>query len=78
MGIDNGRRVRLVIAGLFAGEAGESRGVVSFIPTRKARPSQLRLIEEGELDGAPVALSFIGADGPFASYAWRAIEGGSA
>jgi uncharacterized phiE125 gp8 family phage protein len=60
-GIDNGRRVRLIIAGLFDGEAGESQGVLAFIPNRK--PKRARFARDGELDGAPVRLTFIGEDG---------------
>lgn len=61
--IDNGRRVRLIISGLFDGEAGESRGLLSFIRNRRGK--QARFVREGELDGERVRLTFVGEDGGF-------------
>jgi hypothetical protein len=66
MAIDNGRRVRLIVAGLFDGEAGESQGVLAFIPNRKGK--RARYAREGELAGQRVGLVFIGEDGPFVSF----------
>ena len=69
MTIDNGRRRHLAIHGLFEGEAGESRGVLAFIPNRRGkRPAFARA---GELDGLPVSLTFIGESGPFVSYRYE-------
>lgn len=72
MKIDNGRRVRLDIAGLFAGEAGEADGIVALIPNGRGRaPRRVR----GTIDGAAVQLEL--ASGvvapPFVAYRWRAL-----
>lgn len=73
--IDNGRRVRLIIAGLFDGQAGESDGVVSFIPNRSGtRPASAR---GALLDGAPVFLTLREgptAGAPFCTYSWRVAQ----
>lgn len=67
--IDNGRRVRLVIDGVYDGGAGEAGGVVAFVPPRKVRrPGNVRA---GTIDGAPVTLEWLGdAAGPFLSFRW--------
>ena len=53
--IDNGNRVRLIISGVFDGEAGLSRGVVAFRPNRTDKPATSA--RAGLLDGAPVRLA---------------------
>lgn len=55
MKIDNGRRGRLVIDGVFDGVAGVARQFVSFIPNRSARSPEEATA--GTLDGEPVLLS---------------------
>lgn len=70
--IDNGRRRRLVIAGLFDGTAGESEGLLSFIPNRSgARPADVRA---GLLDGQPVLLELVpSAAQPFVTYRYGGL-----
>lgn len=69
--IDNGRRVRMVVDGVFDGMAGESRGVIAFIPNRsESRPEAAR---GGLMDGEPVLLQpdTSVSDGRIYSYRWR-------
>jgi hypothetical protein len=66
MSIDNGRQRHLVIPGVFEGLAGESDGVLAVIPNRKGK--RARYARAGELDGAAVTLTFVGENGPFATY----------
>lgn len=71
MSIDNGRRVRLIVDGLFDGMAGESGGVVAFVPNLSAmRPEAAR---GGIMDGDPVLLTLDArrSDGRIYSYRWR-------
>jgi hypothetical protein len=64
--IDNGRRVRLVIDGVFDGEAGLADGVLACIPNRKGK--RARYARRAELDGRTVLLTFIGDKDGFASF----------
>lgn len=70
--VDNGRRRQLVVAGLFDGLAGESGGVLSFIPNRSGkRASDVRA---GLLEGDPVFLELVtGAtvDPSFVTFRYR-------
>lgn len=71
MSIDNGRRVRLIVDGLFDGMAGEAGGIVAFVPNRHAtRPESAR---GGLMDGEPVLLEIDvrRSDGRIFSYRWR-------
>ena len=52
--VDNGKRRRLVVAGMFDGLAGESEGLLSFIPNRTGRRASD--IRAGILDGEVVHL----------------------
>lgn len=53
--IDNGKRLRLVIEGVFDGTAGVAGGYVSFVPNRNARkPDEAT---GGTLDGKGVLLA---------------------
>lgn len=55
MKIDNGRRARLEIAGVFEGTAGVQGNCASFMPNRStARPES---VKGGLLDGKPVLLT---------------------
>lgn len=72
--IDNGRRVRLTVPRLFDGEAGESEGLLAFIPNVTVRPRRPQFCTEGVLDGAPVRLKFVGSDGPFATFRFEGAE----
>lgn len=77
MSIDNGRRVRLTVPRLFEGEAGLSEGLLAFIPNVTVRPRQARFCDAGELDGVPVRLFFVGANGPFVTFRFStALETG--
>lgn len=71
--IDNGRKRRLIVAGVFDGECGESDGLLSFIPNRAtARPESVR---GGLLDGDVVILSDIKTgDGPFVTARYRVVK----
>lgn len=63
--IDNGRRVAVTIRGVFDGQAGESDGIIAFIP-RGPAPRIVHGICEGQLG------IFYSIDGkcalPFAAY----------
>lgn len=54
MKVDNGRRVRLIIPGVFDGWAGVQGNKASFIPNRLG--SRPEAIKGGMLDGQPVLL----------------------
>lgn len=72
--VDNGRRARLIIAGIFDGMAGVSRGQVAFVPNRAgAKPEMAR---GGILDGDPVRLSDVqkAAAGPSYTARYQVIE----
>jgi hypothetical protein len=69
MTIDNGRRRRLVIEGVFDGMAGESAQLLALIPNQRGR--RPRLAREAELDGEPVRLSFVGENPPFVTYRYE-------
>lgn len=73
MNIDNGRRARLEIAGVFEGEAGVQGNRVSFLPNRStARPES---VKGGMLDGKPVKLvTTKEATGPFYTSRFEAFE----
>jgi hypothetical protein len=62
--IDNGSRVRLVIAGVFDGIAGRQGNKLAFLPNRAgSRPSA---VKGGIMDGVPVRLvTTKDAEGPF-------------
>lgn len=63
MKIDNGEWRHLVIAGVFDGLAGLSRGVLAFIPTQPNR--KVESARAGTLDGEPVRLTIErDGDGP--------------
>lgn len=70
--VDNGRRRQLVVAGLFDGLAGESEGLLSFIPNRTGkRPVDVRA---GLLDGEPVFLELAtgtSVDPSFVTFRYR-------
>lgn len=66
--IDNGRRVRLTVPRLFDGEAGESEGVLAFIPNVTVNRRRPQFCTEGVLNGVPVRLSFVGGDAPFVTF----------
>lgn len=71
MSVDNGRRVRLIVDGLFDGMAGEADGVVAFMPNRfSMRPEAAR---GGLMDDQPVLLVLDArrSDGRIFSYRWR-------
>jgi hypothetical protein len=64
--IDNGVRRELVIAGVFNGTCGESRGRLAFIPNRfEKRPEEQR---GGLLDGNPIRLCDVHLDGEGPAY----------
>lgn len=73
--IDNGRQRRLVIAGLFDGIAGESDGLLAFIPNRSGkRPQEVR---GGLLDDQPISLTLVAAPAPkrpFCSFRYRVLQ----
>jgi hypothetical protein len=69
--IDNGRRVRLTVPRLFDGDAGESEGLLAFIPNVTVRPRGARFCKEGELAGRPVRLTFVAEDGPFVTFRYE-------
>lgn len=55
MKIDNGRRARLIIEGVFDGDAGLSRGLLAFRPNRStAKPD---LARGATLDGEPILIA---------------------
>lgn len=64
MKIDNGRRARLVVPGVFDGDAGVVGNRATFVPNRYGdRPNTVR---GGLLDGAPVLLAITkDENGPF-------------
>jgi hypothetical protein len=73
MSIDNGRRLRLTVPRLFDGEAGESEGVLAFIPNVTVRPRRARFCDAGELEGRPVRLIFVGGDDPFVTFRYEEL-----
>jgi hypothetical protein len=71
--IDNGRRGRLEIAGVFEGEAGIQGNSVAFRPNRAG--SQPATAKGGILEGRPVFLTCKkDAVGPFWTAQFRVIE----
>ena len=73
MNVDNGRRVRLEIAGVFEGIAGVQGNRATFVPNRSsARPEA---VKGGLLDGKPVLLTTAKeADGPMYVARFQVIE----
>jgi hypothetical protein len=73
--VDNGRRRRLIVSGIFDGICGESEGVLSFIPNLNGkRPDAAR---GGLLDGEPVALTIVSAPdkkNPFVMAQYRSLS----
>ncbi len=69
--IDNGRRRRLIIDGVFEGDAGEANGVLALMPNRKGK--RPRMARSGLLDGEAVRLTFVGEDGVFVTYRAEAL-----
>jgi hypothetical protein len=55
--IDNGRRRRLVVSGVFDGMCGESEGLLSFIPNLAGKKPEAA--RGGLLDGEPIALTIV-------------------
>ena len=72
--IDNGRRARLIIAGVFDGMAGVSRGLVAFIPNRAGNKPEMA--RGAILDGDPVRLSDVqkAEGGPAYTARYQVIE----
>lgn len=66
MSIDNGRQRRLIVPGVFDGIAGESEGLLAFIPDRNGKPA--RYARLGTLDGEQVALSYVAENKPFVTF----------
>jgi hypothetical protein len=73
MSIDNGRRGRLVISGVFEGMAGVQGNNLSFLPNRRgSRPEAVR---GATLDGKPIRLASIKDQvGPFWTARFEVIE----
>lgn len=71
--VDNGTRLPLVIRGIFDGDCGVSRGVVSFRPTAGVVP---KASHGALLDGEPVLLTDIASDGDGLSFTarWRTLS----
>jgi hypothetical protein len=70
--IDNGRKVHLVVPGVFEGIAGESDGAVAFKPNMKVR--RARQARDGELHGAPVRLIYVGEAAGYVTFRYEALE----
>lgn len=72
--IDNGRQRRLVVADIFDGMAGESGGLLAFIPNRPGR--RVQQARGAILDGEPVLLTLVSAPGPrspFATFRYQVL-----
>jgi hypothetical protein len=67
--INNGERKRLIIAGVFDGICGVSRGLVAFLPNRVGTPPELA--RGGLLDGDPIMLTEVQRAGEGPSYTAR-------
>lgn len=71
MTVDNGTRVRLIVAGVFDGVAGMARGRLAFVPNRSGvDPVTVR---GGLLDGRPVLLAIKRDRAPFYSATYTEV-----